>query len=148
MKKVSEVKEIHRKTSGFWGIKKLINRNLILFLFILTACGKSVPQNNFDAETWQKDEQACNDTRKALLPELDKIKPDLLGLHEKKLQKFLGKPDGTSLTDQSERIYFYYIEPGPQCAHKSYLSSANKLQIRMNSMGFVIEINYEQPVKK
>ncbi|WP_200505584.1 hypothetical protein [Adhaeribacter terrigena] len=148
MKLVSNLKEKLQKSRQFFSHKKLINRNFILFLFLVTACTKKLPENNFNSAAWQKDSLACENNRLELLPELEKVRPELLGLRETEIQKLLGKPEATSLTDQSERIYFYYIEPGPQCTQKSYLSSANKLQVRMNSMGFVIEMNYEQPIKK
>lgn len=148
MNLVSNLKEKLQENWRLFEPKKLINRNLILFLFLVTACTKKLPENNFDTAAWQSDPKACKNKRLELLPELEKVRPELLGLRETEIQKLLGKPEATSLTDQSERIYYYYLESGPQCTQKSYLSSANKLQVRMNSMGFVIEINYEQPVKR
>ncbi|MFC5270052.1 hypothetical protein [Adhaeribacter terreus] len=148
MNLVSNLKKKLQKNRQFSKRNKLTIRNFIFFLFLVTACTKKLPENNFNTKAWQNDPLACNNNRLELLPELEKVRPQLLGLRETEIQKLLGKPDATSLTDQSERIYFYYIEPGPQCTQKSYFSSANKLQVRMNSMGFVIEINYEQPVKK
>ena len=148
MKLVSKGKEKTEKFCQFLHYNKLNFRYFIFFLFFITACGKKLPENNFDTKAWQQDPKACHNSRLALLPELEKVKQNLYGLRESQIQELLGKPEATTLTDQSERLYLYYIEPGPQCSYESFLSSANKLQVRMNAMGLVTEINYEQPLKK
>ncbi len=105
-----------------------------------------MPKGNFDSEAWKTDALACKNERNSLLPGLDSMKEQLRGVSEKDLQKLLGKPEATSLTDQSERIYIYYIEPGSQCQQNNGLSEANKLMVRISSLGWVTELNYENPV--
>ena len=121
-------------------------QNIIIILFIITSCGKPVNKGNFNDEAWRADALACKDERKKLLQEFEKIKNNLRGISEKELQKLLGKPEATSLTDQSERMYIYYIEPGIQCEQKTRYSGSNKLLVRISSLGWVTEFSYENPI--
>lgn len=121
-------------------------RNIIIILFIVTSCGKPINKGNFNDKAWREDALACQNIRKNLLPEFDKIKENLRGISEKQLQNLLGKPEATSLTDQSERLYIYYLEPGSQCQEQHKISNANKLMARISSLGWVTEFSYENPV--
>jgi len=121
-------------------------QNIIIILFIVTSCGKPVNKGNFNDKAWRADALACKDERKKLLEEFEKVKNNLKGISEKELQNLLGKPEATTLTDQSEKMYMYYLEPGAQCEQNSRYSSANKLMVRISSLGWVTEFSYENPV--
>src|SRR5690349_14789786 len=114
-------------------------RILLLFLFLITACTKKVPANNFNSQQWMTDQYACKNQRLALIPELEKIRQQLPGVTISNIQELLGKPEATSIADQSEKIFMYYLEPGSQCTVHDQLSAANKLIIRFNAMGIVKE---------
>ena len=120
----------------------------IIILIILTSCGKPLPKGDFNSAAWQADPFACKNQRLKLIPGFETIKDKLRGVSEKDLQTILGKPEATSLTDQSERNYLYYLEPGSQCQDNSRLSTANKLTIRISSLGWVTELSYENPVPR
>lgn len=121
---------------------------IILFLFLVTACGKKISAENFNSKVWKSDRLACKDLRKDLLPELEKLKPQLTGINETDLQKLLGRPDGNSLADQGEHFYFYYLEAGPQCKNPGFVSSANRLIVRVNALNLVTEVTYDHPLQK
>ena len=125
--------------------------NLKLFIFFVlltTACGKKAETGNFDKETWKADRYACQDKRQALLPELENVRHELVGMTGADALKIFGKPEATSLADQAERVYFYYLTPGPQCQEPNTLAAGNKLMVRINGIGLVSEIGYEQPLGK
>lgn len=120
----------------------------IIILIIVTSCGRPLPKGDFDSAAWKADPLACKDKRVKLIPGFETIKDNLRGVSEKDLQLVLGKPELTSLTEQSERNYIYFLEPGSQCQDKTKTSSANKLIIRISSLGWVTELTYENPVPK
>jgi hypothetical protein len=121
---------------------------IILFLFLVTACGKKISDGNFNSKVWKSDRLACKDLRKALIPEIDQLKSQLAGINETDLQKLLGRPDGNSLADQGEHFYFYYLEAGPQCKNPGLVSSANRLIVRINALNLVTEVTYDHPLEK
>jgi hypothetical protein len=123
-------------------------RIFIFFLFLITSCGKKISAGNFNSKVWKSDRLACKDLRKALIPELEILKPQLEGINETDLQMLLGRPDGNSLADQGEHFYFYYIETGAQCQNTGYVSSANKLIVRVNALNLVTEVAYDHPLEK
>lgn len=123
-------------------------RFIIFFLFLVTACGKKISAGSFNSKLWKSDRLACKDLRKKLIPELEKLKPQLTGISETDLQKLLGKPDGNSLADQGEHFYFYYLESGAQCQNTGYVSSANRLIVRVNALNLVTEVTNDHPLQK
>ena len=113
---------------------------------LLTSCGHSLPDfPDFDAGTWRRDSYACQNQRARLLPILEKHRTELLGARTNAIDAFLGRPDGAELDEQTEKTYFYYIEPGPQCEQGHPRSAANKLLIHFGATGTVTEIRYEHP---
>lgn len=119
---------------------------LLLSGLLLTACGHSLPDfPDFDAGTWRRDSYACQNQRARLLPVLDKHRDELFGARTNAIDAFLGRPDGAELDEQTEKTYFYYIEPGPQCERGHARSAANKLLIHFGATGTVTEIRYEHP---
>ena len=120
----------------------------IIILIIVTSCGRALPKGDFNSEAWKADPLACKAERLKLIPGFETIKDKLRGVSEKDLQKVLGKPEITSLTEQSERNYIYFLEPGAQCQDKTTVSGANKLIVRISSLGWVTELTYENPVPK
>ncbi|WP_143436404.1 hypothetical protein [Hymenobacter crusticola] len=125
---------------------------LSLFLsattLLLAACGHSLPDfPDFDAATWRRDSFGCQKQRARLLPILEKHRAELFGARTNAIDAFLGRPDGAELDEQTEKTYFYYIEPGPQCERGHARSAANKLLIHFGATGTVTEIRYERPLK-
>jgi hypothetical protein len=119
---------------------------LLLSILLLPACGHSLPDfPDFDAATWRRDGYACKNQRARLLTALDKHRDELYGARTGAIDNLLGHPDGEELDEQTEKTYFYYIEPGPQCERGHPRSAANKLLIHFGATGTVTELRYERP---
>ncbi|GGF09279.1 hypothetical protein [Hymenobacter cavernae] len=126
-------------------LSPLLFSGLLLPTLLLTGCGHSLPSfPDFDAASWRRDAYACQNQRAALLPTLDKHRQELFGARTNAIDELLGKPDGAELDEQTEKTYFYYIEPGPQCDKGHQRSAANKLLIHFGATGTVTEIRYER----
>lgn len=124
--------------------------NLLLFLLcccLLGACGTPESLRGFDSKAWKDDKNACNGERTRLAPEFEKIRKELYGKKEYVVRNVLGKPDKEELLERSQRIYYYYLEAGEQCGSSEALSDANRAEVRINSLGKVSEINYNNPDK-
>jgi hypothetical protein len=139
-------KNIFFSYSGFFNYLKIIP--FVAILALIPACGKKISAGKFNSKAWQSDRLGCNNQRKTLLPELEELKPKLIGINQSELDKILGKPDANGLADQGEHLYYYYLEAGAQCQYPAMLSSANKLIVRINALNLVTETRYEQPLKK
>ncbi|MBJ6117977.1 hypothetical protein JAO76_07240 [Pontibacter sp. BT310] len=127
---------------------KKINSLLYLSVIVLAvACGSPESMKDFDSTTWKADKNACKGDRAKLAPEFEKIRKDMVGKKEYIVRNVLGKPDKEELLERSQRIYYYYLESGEQCQNTSTLSEASRLEVRINSLGKVSEVNYNQPQK-
>ncbi len=127
---------------------KHLNSIFALFiLLLLAACTTPESMRDFDSDTWKADKNGCEAKRTDLVPAFEKFRKDMIGKKEYLVRSVLGKPDKENLLKRSERIYYYYIEPGDQCQNKAELSDANRVEVRINSLGKVSSVNYYQPDK-
>lgn len=120
-----------------------------LCLMLLGACTTPDAFKDFDSDTWKADRFGCDNQRAALIDEFEQIRKEMYGKKEYIVRNVLGRPDSEELMERSQRIYFYYIEPGEQCQdteRRTQLSEANRVQVRINSLGKVSEITYYRPV--
>ncbi|AKD04416.1 hypothetical protein POKO110462_06395 [Pontibacter korlensis] len=131
-------------------MKKIVSPKIktqLLGLLLLSACSTPDSMKGFDSKTWKDDRDACQNQRAALVDDFEQIRKELYGKKEYVVRNVLGKPDSEELMERSQRIYFYYIEPGTQCDSRNELSEANRVQVRINSLGKVSEITYYKPVE-
>ncbi|TGE14400.1 hypothetical protein [Hymenobacter elongatus] len=113
---------------------------------LINACGHSLPElPGFDAAAWRRDPYACTDQRRNQLPALQQHRELLYGTRADAIGALFGRPDEEELSEQTEKTYFYYLEPGSQCAPSHQRSTANKLILRFGPLGTVTEILYERP---
>lgn len=130
-------------------IKPMLKRLFIVSGFVmigfLHSCGTPESLQNFDSETWKEDRYACEGKRGELADDFEEIRKELYGKKEYVLRNVLGKPDSEELLERSQRIYYYYLEPGAQCEDRSALSEANRVEVRINSLGKVSEVTYKEP---
>lgn len=127
---------------------KKLNSLLYLTICVLVfACGSPESMKDFDSAAWKADKNACKGDRAKLAPEFEKIRNEMVEKKEYVVRNVLGKPDKENLLERSQRIYYYYIEAGDQCQDASKLSDANRLEVRINSLGKVSEVNYSHPEK-
>jgi hypothetical protein len=148
MKNVPDFKEKPVKKSNSFFLIYLKAKSFLIFLFLLTACGKNIPESGFDSAAWKADPGACKNQRAAQLPELQKLRDNLPGVSDKDIQEFFGPPEATMLSDKSEHIYVYYIEPGSHCQNQKNLSESNKLLVTVNGLSLVTEVRFENPVRQ
>ncbi|RIJ41815.1 hypothetical protein [Pontibacter oryzae] len=119
----------------------------IIGVLCLSACSTPESLKSFDSKTWKDDRYACSGKRGDLVDDLEAIKKELYGKKEYVLRNVLGKPDSEELMERNQRIYYYYLEPGTQCENRNMLSDANRVQVRINSLGKVSEVSYYRPIK-
>lgn len=112
--------------------------NFFLILFVLAACGKPLPElNGIDLTAWKRDRNGCNGNRTKDIEAITREKEKLKALSEMDLVKLLGRPDENQLLTRNQKIYTYYLEPGPACENPS--PDAQKLILRINAMGLAKE---------
>lgn len=129
-------------------LKRLFIIPGLIVMGLLDSCSTPESLQNFDSETWKEDRYACEGKREELVDDFEAIRKELYGKKEYVLRNLLGKPDSEELLERSQRIYFYYIEPGTQCSDRSSLSEANRVEVRINSLGKVSEVTYKEPVEQ
>jgi len=119
----------------------LININVLLRLAIfflsiqlISSCAQKPDLNGFDVDTWKKDVRGCGNKRSQLITSLEKIKPQLIGLRHNGIIEVLGKPEGNSLEKSGQRVYYYFLEPGPHCQDKQNIAEANKVFIQFDAL--------------
>ena len=124
---------------------KLLIFGLLFLMF--QSCQTPESLRGFDSDTWKADRYACNGEREKLIPAFEKIRKELYGKKEYIVRNVLGKPDKENLLERSQRIYYYYLEPGSQCQDPQTLSDVIRAEVRINSLGKVSEITYNHPDK-
>jgi len=115
-----------------------------VFPLLLSACGhdlRAIP--GFDAAAWRQDAYACRNQRTALLPTLLQHRNLLYDTRTDAIDALLGHPDENELSEQTEKIYIYYVAPGAQCTPRHPRSPASKLRLRFSPTGIVSEVLYQ-----
>ncbi|OON69979.1 hypothetical protein [Hymenobacter sp. CRA2] len=99
----------------------------------------------FDAAAWRQDVRGCAGQRQLLLRALDANREALYNAHVSDVADLLGRPDEEELQEQTQRVYSYYVAPGPQCAPGRPHAATRRLMIRFGSLGTVTEVLYSAP---
>lgn len=121
----------------------------LLALLMLNSCGHALRElPGFDGEAWRRDPYACSNQRQKQVAVLQQHKELLYGTRTDDIDALFGRPDEEELSAQTEKLYFYYLEPGTQCEPAHQRSAANKLVLRFGPLGTVTEVLYERPVGK
>lgn len=116
----------------------------LLLALLCSACGHSLPDfPDFDTAAWRRDAFACQNQRARLLPVLNRHREELYGARTNAIDKLLGHPDEAELDEQTEKTYYYYLAPGPQCAKGHPRAPHNKLSLHFGATGTVTEIRYD-----
>ena len=116
--------------------------NAALSIIMLGAgCGHALPQlPNFDAATWRADPYACRNLRRQAVPVLVLNKEKLYESRADDVTALLGQPDEEELRAGTEKVYYYYLEPGTQCQPQHTRSGAACLSLRFGPLGTVTEV--------
>lgn len=116
-------------------------------LLLLAACNRSRPVlPGLDTAAWRQDPFACQNRRATQAKAFLQAKEELYGSTTATVESLLGRPDEEELAEQTEKTYYYYLVPGPQCEPGHRRSAANKLRIHFGSLGTVTEILTEKPL--
>jgi hypothetical protein len=114
---------------------------------LVSACGHALPEfEGFDSAAWRRDTYACQNQRARQLPIINRYWEQLYGARIADIDALFGRPDEEELSAQTEKTYYYYIEPGTQCTPAHQRSTANKLALRFGPLGVVTEVLYERPL--
>lgn len=73
--------------------------------------------------------------------QVEKIRLDILQMKERSLRPLLGKPDAEELLERSNKVYVYYLTPGPKCNSSNYKGPVISWAIRFDALGTVRESN-------
>lgn len=115
---------------------------------LLSSCGhslRSISLPGFDAAAWRRDARGCAGLRQAQLPALDQHREQLYNEHVDAVTDLLGRPDEEELQELTQRVYYYYVAPGPQCAAGYPKAATRRLSVRFGSLGTVTEVLYTAP---
>ena len=108
---------------------------------LLAGCGHALPQlPGFDAAAWRADPYACRNQRRAAVPALVRSKEQLYEARANDVTALLGQPDEEELRAGTEKVYYYYLVPGTQCAGRHARSGAPCISLRFGPLGTVTEV--------
>lgn len=114
------------------------SRLSLIFILLTLSCGKPLPAlEGIDLKAWKEDRNGCSGNRAAMIDAITQQKEELKALSEMDLVELLGRPDENQLLDRNQKIYAYYLEPGPAC--DSSKSEPRQLILRINAMGLAKE---------
>ncbi len=107
----------------------------------LMGCGHALPEiAGFDATAWRSDPYACRNRRLALYPPLLAAREHLYEARADDVNALLGQPDEEELRANTEKVYYYYLRPGTQCAPGHVRSAAPRISLRFGPLGTVTEV--------
>ncbi len=108
---------------------------------LLTSCGHEISAiAGFNDAVWRNDAFACQNQRSAQLAALEKGREKLYGARTAAVEQLLGRPDRLELSTQTEKVYFYYVQPGAQCAPNHPATNSAQLTLRFDPLGRVSEV--------
>ena len=127
--------------SGSESVRRHLSFFLLAGVSTLAGCGHALPNvPGFDAPTWRADPYACHDQRRAAVPALLRFREQLYEARADDVNALLGPPDEEELRANTEKVYYYYLEPGTQCAAGHVRSAAPRISLRFGPLGTVTEV--------
>jgi hypothetical protein len=127
-------------TYNVTGIKWLLKIAPLITIFFI-SCSSDQSDISFDSTAWKKDLSGCKSDRLTLKTDLENIRLQLPGKKETNIRKLFGKPDAEELLERSQKIYVYYLTPGPKCGLAPDSTRTTALAVRFDALGNVREAN-------
>jgi len=113
---------------------------------LLGGCGHALTTiPGFQAEAWKADTYACQNKRAALLPPLLAARDQLYEARADDVTALLGQPDEEELQANTEKVYYYYLMPGPQCGPRHPHANGPRLTLHFGPLGTVTEVLADSP---
>jgi len=115
---------------------------LILFVFFLAGCSYTDPLEipGLDSAAFKSDRGGCNGERKRQAELLKENRERFLGISENEIFQAIGRYDYQVLDRKNEKIFVYYLEPGPQCEQIQSPTQAESLVLYLNAVKLVKEV--------
>jgi len=128
-------------------------RASLLFLtaglaLLLGGCGHALTTiPGFQEKAWKADTYACQNKRAALLPPLLAARAQLYEARADDVTALLGQPDEEELQANTEKVYYYYLTPGPQCGPRHPHANGPRLTLHFGPLGTVTEVLADSPTQ-
>lgn len=125
------------------GVSRINEKGLTVILSILfQACSYSDPLNlpGLDSEGFKNDRGGCDGNRQKQIELIKANKDQFLGISENQIFKAIGRYDYQVLDKKNEKIFVYFLEPGPQCEHMQNPTEAESLVLYMNAVKLVKQV--------
>jgi hypothetical protein len=110
-------------------------------VLLLSGCGHSLTTiPGFQPAAWKADTYACKGQRAALLPPILAARAQLYEARADDVTALLGQPDEEELQANTEKVYYYYLTPGPQCGPRHPHANGPRLTLHFGPLGTVTEV--------
>ena len=118
----------------------------IFLTSLLLACSIADPIEipNLNSENFKADRGGCKNLRTPEIETLKAAKEEILGKSENALFQAIGRYDYQVLSKRNEKIYVYYLEPGPQCEDMQNSTDALSLVLYVNATKLVKEMEIQR----
>lgn len=115
---------------------------LVALALVMNACSYSDPLQvpGLDAEAFQNDRGGCNGGRSKQIALVKEHKDKFLGISENEIFKAIGRYDYQVLDRKNEKVFVYFLEPGPQCEQMQNPTEAESLVLYMNAVKLVRQV--------
>lgn len=115
---------------------------LVALALVMNACSYSDPLQvpGLDAEAFQNDRGGCNGGRSKQIVLVKEHKDKFLGISENEIFKAIGRYDYQVLDRKNEKVFVYFLEPGPQCEQMQNPTEAESLVLYMNAVKLVRQV--------
>ncbi len=114
---------------------------LFLFLASLAGCSYTDPLEipGLDTAAFKGDRGGCNGDRERQIGLLKENRDRFLGISENEIFEAIGRYDYQVLDRKNEKVFVYFLEPGPQCEQMQSPTQAESLVLYLNAVKLVKE---------
>lgn len=114
---------------------------LFLFLASLAGCSYTDPLEipGLDTAAFKGDRGGCNGGRERQIGLLKENRDRFLGISENEIFEAIGRYDYQVLDRKNEKVFVYFLEPGPQCEQMQSPTQAESLVLYLNAVKLVKE---------
>ena len=113
-----------------------------LILLLLSGCSYSDPLEipGLDTAAFKSDRGGCGGSRERQIDLLKENLERFPGISENQIFEALGRYDYQVLDQKNEKVFVYFLEPGPQCEQMQAPTQAESLVLYLNAVKLVKEV--------